>query len=163
VLFGSSECFAPGTPVWTQAGPTPIEQIGIGDMVLAQHPTTGELSYRPVLQAIVGDPVPVLTLSFAGERITATRGHRFWVNGRGWQMAKELKPAMALHALDRAMDVTAIEKAEDIACYNLIVDEFHTFFVGKSRLLVHDKSCPAPTMATIPGRAADSFANDTTH
>jgi hypothetical protein len=153
------ECFAPGTPVWTQAGPTPIEQIRVGDMVLAQNPTTGELAYRPVLETTVGDPVPVLTMSFAGEKITATRGHRFWVNGHGWKMAKELKPAASLHALEQSMDMTAIEKAEDISCYNLIVDEFHTFFVGKSRLLVHDKGCPLPTTAIIPGRTLENAAS----
>jgi hypothetical protein len=153
------ECFAPGTPVWTQSGPMPIEQIRVGDMVLAQNPTTGELAYRPVLETTVGDPVPVLTLSFPGEKITATRGHRFWVNGRGWQMAKELKPAASLYALEQSMDVTAIEKAEDVSCYNLIVDEFHTFFVGKSRLLVHDKGCPLPTTAVIPGKSLENTAS----
>ena len=123
----------------------------MGDLVLAQHPSTGELAFRPVLQTTVGDPVPVLRISLPGETITATLGHRFWVNGQGWQMAKQLKPAMALHAVNHALDVTAIEKGEDMACHNLVVDEFHTFFVGKSRLLVHDKSCPAPTTAAIPG------------
>jgi hypothetical protein len=145
------ECFAPGTLVWTQEGPRPIEGVTIGDMVLAQNPTTGELAYRPVLETTVGDPVPVLQLTYLDETITCTLGHRFWVNGRGWLMAKHLKPAMALHALDQGVDVTAIEKGEDIPCYNLVVDEFHTFFVGKSRILVHDKSCPAPTLAAIPG------------
>jgi hypothetical protein len=120
-------------------------------MVLAQHPTTGELGYRPVLQTTVGEPVAVLRLTFSGESIVATRGHRFWVNGQGWVMAKGLKPAVSLHALERPLEVTAIEKAEDVSCYNLVVDEFHTFFVGQSRLLVHDKNCPAPTTATIPG------------
>jgi hypothetical protein len=66
-------------------------------------------------------------------------------------MAKELKPTASLHALEASLDVTAIEKAEDVSCYNLIVDDFHTFFVGKSRLLVHDKGCPTPTTAVIPG------------
>jgi len=134
----------------------PIEQIRVGDFVLAQNPSTGELGYRPVLETVVGDPAPVLTLSFPGEKITATRGHRFWVNGRGWQMAKELKPAASLHALEASLDVTAIEKAEDVSCYNLIVDDFHTFFVGKSRLLVHDKGCPTPTTAVIPGKSLEN-------
>jgi hypothetical protein len=148
-------CFAPGTPVWTQSGPVPIEQIVVGDLVLAQHPATGELAYRPVLETTAGTPVPVMQIELPGEAITTTLGHRFWVDGRGWLMAKQLKPAMALHAVDRAMDVTAIGKSEDVSCHNLVVDEFHTFFVGKSRLLVHDKNCPAPTLATIPGRASE--------
>jgi hypothetical protein len=101
------ECFAPGTPVWTQEGPRPIEEIVVGDMVLAQHPTTGELAFRPVLDTTVGAPVPVMQLSFPGETIVSTLGHRFWVNGRGWRMAKRLKPAMSLHAVDQVVEVTA--------------------------------------------------------
>jgi hypothetical protein len=148
-------CFAPGTPVWTHSGPRPIEQIAVGEMVLAQQPSTGELAFRPVLQTIVGQPVPVLRLSLPGESITTTLGHRFWASGRGWQMAKKLKPAMTLHAVSQAINVDAIEKGEDIACHNLVVDEFHTFFVGKSRLLVHDNSCPRPTTAFVPGMTAE--------
>jgi hypothetical protein len=155
---GGVECFAPGTLVWTQAGPRPIEQIAVGEMVLAQHPSTGELAYRPVLQTTIGDPVPVLHLQFGGETITSTRGHRFWAPGEGWRMAKYLKPSARLHGLDDLVGVTAVSEGDDIACYNLIVDEFHTFFVGKSRLLVHDKSCPAPTLATIPGSVTAAMA-----
>jgi hypothetical protein len=73
-------------------------------------------------------------------------------------MTKELKPAMALHAIKGALDVTGIEDAEDVSCHNLIVDDFHTFFVGKSRVLVHDKSCPAPTLSTIPGSMATAVS-----
>jgi hypothetical protein len=148
---GGYSCFAPGTPVWTQAGPRPIEEISVGDLVLAQNLSTGELAFRPVVRTTVGQPVPVLRLALAGETITATLGHRFWVDGRGWQMTKELKPATTLHALEHSMDVQAIDKGEDLVCHNLIVDEFHTYFVGESRLLVHDQSCPAPTLAVVPG------------
>jgi len=151
------ECFAPGTPVWTQSGPVPIEQIAVGDMVLAQHPETGELDYRPVLETTLGDPVRVVRITLPGESITSTLGHRFWVNGRGWQMAKALKPQMMVKALDRGLDVVSIQEVEPVSCHNLIVDEFHTFFVGESRLLVHDKSCPRPTTASLPGRVETKY------
>ncbi|HEX6960824.1 MAG TPA: polymorphic toxin-type HINT domain-containing protein [Lacipirellula sp.] len=151
VALPMCECFAAGTLVWTQAGPRPIEQVSVGDMVLAQHPTTGELAYRPVLEVTARDDAPVMRLAVSGEEIYATPGHRFWVNGRGWQMAKHLKPAVDLHAIDAPLSVSAVEKDQPRRCYNLVVDEFHTFIVGQSRLLVHDKSCPAPTMAIVPG------------
>src|SRR5690606_37309350 len=93
------ECFGQGTLVWTQAGPTPIEHIAVGDMVLSQHPETGELSYRAVLQTTVGDETPMLHVTIDGETITATGGHRFWVSGEGWKMAKRLQTTARLHAL----------------------------------------------------------------
>jgi hypothetical protein len=149
----SHSCFAPGTPVWTQSGPVAIEYVAVGDLVLAQHPVTGEVAFRPVLQTTLGEPIRVIRIQFRDETIVATRGHRFWVNGRGWEMAKFLDASAGVHALGGAIDVGQIEEIEPIACHNLVVDEFHTFFVGESQLLVHDKTCPEPTFVSIPGSA----------
>lgn len=146
-------CFAPGTIVWKKSGPTPIEQIRVGDMVLAQHPTTGELAYRPVLDATIRRAVPVLRLKFADDEIVTTRGHRFWVEGSGWQMAKDLKAAGSLHAVNGGRAIESIEPAGEMECHNLEVDEFHTFIVGKSKILAHDRNCPQPTLAVTPGLA----------
>jgi hypothetical protein len=146
-------CFAPGTIVWRQSGPTPIEQIRVGDMVLAQHPTTGELAYRPVRDATIRREAPVLRLKFADDEIVATCGHRFWVEGAGWQMAKDLQVAGSLHAVNGTLAIESIEPAGEMACHNLEVDQFHTFVVGKSQLLAHDRNCPQPTLAVTPGLA----------
>jgi hypothetical protein len=147
-------CFIPGTPVWTQAGPVPIEEIVLGDMVLAQSPWTGEIAYRPVLNVTLGEPAPVLNLQIGEDTIGSTRGHRFWVLGRGWQMAKFLDGGTPLHALGGAVEVESVAKADaQVACYNLVVDEFHTFFVGRRQVLVHDFTCPQPVLAGLPGSA----------
>ncbi len=138
-------CFAPGTPVWTEAGLRPIEQIEVGDLLLCQNPATGELSYRCVLQRSLGNPREVLNLKFPAETITATTGHRFWVDGQGWAMAKQLTNGSFLQALNQKIKLETVSRnPEPIGCYNFVVDEFHTFFVGKERILVHDKTCPRP-------------------
>lgn len=147
------ECFAAGTLVWKQSGPTPIEQIRVGDMVLAQHPTTGELAYRPVTDATVSASAPVVRVKLPEEEFIATRGHRFWVEGTGWLMAKELPAKSSLHALSGGLTVESVEPTDAVDCYNLVVDDFHTFVVGKSQVLVHDKTCPQPTIAVTPGLA----------
>ncbi len=150
-IGASPECFVAGTPVWTQAGPRPIELIEPGDMVLAQNPESGELDFRPVLQTTLGKPVPVVRIQLPKESLTATRGHRFWVNGRGWEMAKFLESSMSVHALGGPLAVSAIDKSEPAACHNLVVDDFHTYFVGESKVLVHDRTCPQPVPASVPG------------
>jgi hypothetical protein len=149
-------CFPAGTPVWTQAGPAPIETISLGDMVLSQDPTTGKLAYRPVLDTTVRPPSATVALSVNDETIVATLGHRFWINGRGWEMAKFLKADSPLHALDGAAHLISVQPSPEgkQVAHNLTVDEFHTYFVGASRLLVHDNSCPRPTLAAIPGMPA---------
>lgn len=156
----SSSCFAAGTLVWKQSGPTPIEQIRVGDMVLAQRPETGELAYRPVLETTIGNLTPVLRVKLPGEEIITTLGHRFWVDGAGWAMAKELQTSRALHALNGGLSIEAVEQAGEMECHNLVVDDFHTFVIGKSQILVHDKTCPQPTLAATPGLVAPELKKE---
>lgn len=144
-------CFVAGTPVWTQAGPVAIEKIQVGELVLSQSPHTGELDYRPVLRTSVGPPSATLKLSVGDDTIVATLGHRFWNSGTGWQMVKFIQPGDAIYRLGGSVDVQSIEKGVDAEAYNLDVGEFHTFFVGKSRILVHDITCPQATMTALPG------------
>jgi hypothetical protein len=150
-------CFAPGTTVWTQAGPRPIEEIEAGEMVLSQNPSTGELAYRTVLQRTVRPPAPMASIETRGEPIFATLGHRFWVNGQGWVMAKFLELDADVHTLGGSANVVRVAAIPPIAspeAYNLVIDDFHTFFVGDTRVLVHDNSCPVPTASKTPGQAA---------
>ncbi len=148
-----TECFAAGTEVWTQSGPTPIESVSVGEMVLSQNPQTGEIGYRAVTEVSVRKARRVVDIELPGETISSTPGHRFWINGRGWQMAKFLDRSSQLHSLQGNVAVASTRPGKPAECHNLVVDEFHTFFVGKSRLLVQDKTCPRPTISGIPGSA----------
>lgn len=147
------ECFVAGTPVWTQQGPTPIEDIEPGTLVLSQDPITGKLDYRPVVQTTTRQPTPVVRIATEGEELITTSGHRFWVSGDGWRMAKFLRPGERVHGLNGSTEVMAIESSSDAAVYNLVVDDFHTFFVGNQTILVHDVELPQPTTNTLPGVA----------
>lgn len=147
----TSSCFVAGTPVWVQRGRVPIEQVTVGDLVLCQDPISGQLAYRPVLRTTTRPPTSTVRVTFAGETITATRGHRFWVNGRGWQMTKFLKAGSQLHCLDGPSEIDFVEDGDSVKAYNLVVGEFSTYFVGDSCVLVHDNSCPRPTLALVPG------------
>ncbi len=66
-------------------------------------------------------------------------------------MAKFLKVGRRLHGLDGSQTIESVEEGEEVAAYNLVVDAFHTYFVGDTQLLVHDNSCPRPTLSAIPG------------
>ncbi|TWU28249.1 polymorphic toxin-type HINT domain-containing protein [Bythopirellula polymerisocia] len=144
-------CFIAGTPVWTQAGPVAIETIQVGDMVLSQDPVTGELDFRPVTLTTVRKPSPTVELGLGSETIIATRGHRFWIAGDGWQMAKFLKAGDQLWAVGGAYLLDTAEPSSDAEAFNLEVGQFHTYFVGHSKVLVHDNRCPLPTTAVLPG------------
>jgi hypothetical protein len=96
-------------------------------------------------------PSPLLRLSVGPEPIDATLGHPFWVNGSGWRMAKRLKVGDSLHAHRKSPPVESVSPIPDGPAHNLIVDDFHTYFVGAQSLLVHDGTLRQPTRALTPG------------
>lgn len=148
------ECFVAGTPVWTPTGPMSIDLVRPGDLVLAQHPETGEIAYKPVLANTVRPPVGLLKIGTGETELVATRGHPLWVSGQGWRMARELKIGDLLHTLSGPRAITSIEPAPKAKAYNLVVDRFNTFFVGADRILAHDNNLRQPTDTVVPGLAA---------
>ncbi len=149
--FYRKECFAAGTPVSTERGPLPIERIQVGDRVLAKQVTTGELAYKPVLYTSVRRPMALVTLKIGDEPITCTGGHRFWVSGNGWVKARDLTPDARLHTATGNALVAAIAAGPSQETYNLVVDDFHTYFVGNARIMVQDLPLPQPSNSVIPG------------
>jgi hypothetical protein len=149
-------CFAAGTPVATQLGQVPIESLRIGDRVLAQDADSGELSFKPVLGTTVRPPVEMVLVTTTRGELRTTRGHPFWIVGKGWRMAKELQVGDHVVSLGGTAEVTALAKQPPQPAYNLIVADFGTYFVGNGRILVHDNTPRLPTPAAIPGYLADS-------
>jgi len=148
-------CFLAGTKVWTESGTRAIETIRVGDSVLAQHAETGELTFKPVLATTVRPPSPILTLSWGDESVGVTRGHPLWVVGRGWQMAKELAVGTRLHSVDGGVAIESVDKSPAAEAFNLVVADFHTYFVGERKVLVHDNNIRDASMTLLPGLVSD--------
>jgi hypothetical protein len=144
VIYIHNACFAAGTLVDTIVGPRKIESIAIGDRVLSQNPSTGELSYRPVLATHRNGPAGTLRISINGETLVATGIHRFWKAGTGWTMARDLQPGHRLRMVGGSASVESIEPGANQLVYNLDVAENRNFLVGNSGLLVHDFSFVQP-------------------
>ncbi len=151
----STSCFAPGTIVWKNSGPTPIEHIRVGDMVLAQHPETGELTYKPVLKTTVRPKGQLLKINIGGEEVQTSGGHLFWVSGEGWVKSRNLQAGMVLHGASGIARVQSVEKGDVAETYNLVVADFNTYFVGPDKVLSHDNTVRQATRAIVPGLAMD--------
>jgi len=145
------DCLAAGTPVWTETGAQAIETIKVGDRVVAKDVETGELAYKPVLQTTVRPPKELTTLRFGDETIVCTGGHRFWSSGSGWIKARDLEPQTLLHTATGNTPVWFAKKGNTAETYNLVVADFHTYFVGKSGVLCQDLLIPHPTNSVVPG------------
>ncbi len=148
-----SSCFPAGTKILTILGPRPIEVLKIGDRVLAQNIRTGELAYMPVQSTTLRQATPVLKVNFADQSLFATPGHPFWVNGLGWLTARRVSTGMSLRGLEGSMTVENVEAWNASEAYNLVVSEFHNYFLADSKLLVHDNSPIEDSGVIAPGLA----------
>lgn len=151
VVEFKASCLAAGSTVWTESGPTPIEQIEVGDRVLSQDIETGCLAYKPVLRTTVRPPAELIKFKAGGKTIVCTGGHPFWVCGDGWLMARHIMPGARCHQVTGTAPTGSVEMAGKGPAYNLVVADFHTYFVGDAKILSHDNTIRRPTNAQVPG------------
>jgi hypothetical protein len=147
--------FAPGTPVLLADGTTaPIEDVAVGDAVLAFDPLTGEEGPREVTATITGQGAKTLVdldldLGVTGTdgttaTLTATDEHPFWVPDRAaWVDAIDLAPGTWLRtSAGTWAQVTAVDVRETDAqrVHNLTIADLHTYYVAPAgaAVLVHN-------------------------
>ena len=132
------------TPVQTIDGPRPIESLQVGDLVLTQSTE----HRRPRLPADPGRPPqpaqPHVPRSAGRRAIVSSHFHRFWVAGRGWVMARDLKAGDPIRTLGGVAKVEAIEADKVQLVYNLDVADDADFFAGP-RPRPWSTTTPCPT------------------
>ncbi|MEU6245629.1 polymorphic toxin-type HINT domain-containing protein [Streptomyces sp. NPDC047024] len=160
---GGCKCFLAGTDVLMADGATKnIEDVKIGDQVLATDPKTGETALKKVTRLIVTDGDKHFNeLSIATgdgiQHLTATHEHPFWSpSERDWVEAGALTPGMSLLTDDGStVTVTANRPFTTHArTYNLTVDDLHTYYVlaGETPVLVHNSNCTGIGRELIGGQ-----------
>ncbi|MFE9860507.1 polymorphic toxin-type HINT domain-containing protein [Streptomyces sp. NPDC005780] len=146
--------FTPGTRVLLGDGQTKaIENIRVGEMVLASDPVSGRTQAEPVRATITGEGEKSLvkvTVAASGSgrdgTVTATAGHPFWVSdAQAWSNAGSLKPGAQLMTPTGAHPrVTAVKSwtAQNQRVHNLTVADLHTYYVlaGRTPVLVHNSN-----------------------
>jgi len=148
------DCLAAGTLILTNRGPIAVEKILVGDMVLSRHPVSGETTFKPVVRTTTRPPEKLLSIEFDDLYIRASGGHPFWVSGKGWVRARDLQRGMHVHGLAEPVRVSSVtEEAAATQSYNLILQDFHTYFVqtGDVRVLSHDNTMRDAVRTTVPG------------
>ncbi len=139
------KCFVAGTKVLTPDGEKNIEDIQVGDWVVADDPTTpGGVAPKQVMNTFVRQTEALVDLYVDGELISTTGEHPFWVADKGWVEAKDLVVGDLLQTDEETfVDVDRIEKREgDFEVYNFDVEGFSTYFVSDLGVLVHNACSP---------------------
>jgi RHS repeat-associated protein len=152
-------CFAPGTLIYTANGLVAIELLRVGDKVWARDAATGETTLKPVTELFVtrAKPLYALTTQAADgtlETIEVTDNHPYWVIGTGWVDSGVLKPGMRIENFERGALVveSLVALNKNAVTYNFTVGDFHTYFVGGQRALVHNCTgvCSMRTLIESP-------------
>ena len=126
-------CFAAGTPVLTPAGSTPIEQLKAGDLVYARDENNPEGELQPkVVEKVHFNQAEILEVYVREQVIRTTAAHPFFVKGKGWTPAGELRSSDELAtSFGDWVQVDGIERTSSSeAVYNLRVADHHTYFIG---------------------------------
>lgn len=143
--FNPCKCFVAGTPVETKDGLKSIEKIQVGDLVAARDVDTGKVDWKPVVRLVRNGEKDVIRLRYINEQgkteqLGVTQEHPFYVKGRGWVAAGELKPGDFLESRDDSVLTVVSLKKYKVRhnTYNFEVADYHTYFAGKLGALVHN-------------------------
>lgn len=152
--------FLPSTPVLLADGRRiAIEDVRVGDMVLATDPRTGETRARKVTDLITSaGPKRLVKLTVAGKTTIATANHPYYLaDERRWVKAAELKFGDRLRRPDGT--VAIVERAERFTViaqrvHNFTVEGDHTYYAGATAVLVHN----APRCGSIGAQRENRVA-----
>jgi intein/homing endonuclease len=115
----------------TEDGHNEIKDIKVGDYVWSQDTDTGETGLKKVLNVFIKESDVLEHIFVNGEEIKTTPTHPFWVVGKGWTSAKDLKKGDKL--LLSSGEEADVEKHETerlgkpIKVYNFEVEDWHTY------------------------------------
>ncbi|NEC89666.1 polymorphic toxin-type HINT domain-containing protein, partial [Streptomyces sp. SID12501] len=122
-----------------------IRDVRFGDLLLATDPDTGSTRGEPVTRTFSHPSSDLLDVTLTdGGSLTSTSGHKFYVTGRGWTLASDLRAGDSLRTPGGSLrTVAAALDRDDTAprtVYDLTVSGLHTFYAvaGSTPVLVHN-------------------------
>ena len=140
-------CFVAGTKVLTDEGEKNIEDIEVGDMVLAkdENDPDGQTAYKEVTNLFRNQRDDIIKLHVGEQVIETTDNHPFWVEGKGWVFADELQIGDKLQKADGSNltidKVEFVKLDEPVTVYNFTVEDYHTYYVTDIGIWVHNTQC----------------------
>jgi Pretoxin HINT domain len=170
-VLAKCNCFTAGTKVLTDEGEKNIEDIEVGDKVLAKDEETGEQAYKEVVALHRNEKDTTYKLSVGNQLIETTNNHPFWVEGKGWVLAIDLKVGDELVQSNgnhlKIENIEIVHHDEKVKVYNFTVADFHTYFVSSLGIWVHNINCgftlSGNNIQHIGKHIASDFANQVPH
>ncbi|QUY46218.1 putative Ig domain-containing protein [Acaryochloris marina] len=139
ILFGP-QCFVAGTPILTPTGKKAIDELEPGDWVLSWDDETDEVTERQVTEWYRREAPAIIDIFIGTEKISCTPEHPFWVPGKEWVLASQIKRGTVLqNRAGEAVVVDAVRRRHEITqVFNVEIDGLHTYFVSNLEILSHN-------------------------
>ena len=133
---GGGTCFLAGTPILRPEGhTTPIEQLRVGDMVMAYDEADGQLKADAVKETFTHQATAYLVVN---GHLRVTPEHPVYANGRWVEIGTLGVGDVLLNAQGQPEPITSMERMQEAATvYNLEVNPYHTYVAGG--IVVHNK------------------------
>lgn len=138
----SGACFIAGTLVQAENGEKPIEEIEVGDYVWAYDEYTKDTALKRVVETYINETDELMHIFVSGEEIICTPSHPFYSPVKGWTDAVHLRAGDILVLVNG--EYVVVEKVQHellenpVKVYNFQVEDYHTYYVAESGVLVHN-------------------------
>ena len=141
-------CFIKGTLVLTPNGLVPIENLKVGDMVIAFNQESNNQEPKKVTRLIRGEDEIFYAIKVKSSIVYCTARHSFYVDGH-MQTAESLKGKASLFAIlnKKAGNielmygiVRAAQEVKRQEVFNISVEKCHNYFVGNDRILCSNQN-----------------------
>ncbi len=185
--IGNIQCFKEDTIVKTIDGDKSIQDIKVGDKVLAYDENTGKSDYKKVLSLSRNVTKQWCTVTLLvnnkKEEIVSTPGHKYYLPDNKtnrdidevlehdsykdlsfqWVSAKDLKSGDKVLLSDGSygiIDSVVIDDLQDEeVTYNFEVEDYHTYFVGESHVCVHNANCASARRKAVREAWKEEYNN----
>ena len=134
------QCFVAGTLILTNSGKKPIEALRPGDLVVSWDEETGQVVEGTVTEWYEREAAAIIDIFVGVQKISCTTDHPFWVEGRGWVLAFQLKEGMALQNREgERLVIDVVRRRDEVTqVFNVEIDGLHTYFVSDLEILSHN-------------------------
>lgn len=123
-------------------GEKPIEEVKTGDYVWAYDEYTKDTALKRVVETYVKETEELTHIFVNGEEIICTPTHPFYSPVKGWTDAVHLRTGDILVLVNG--EYVVVEKVQHellenpVKVYNFQVEDYHTYYVRESGVLVHN-------------------------
>jgi intein/homing endonuclease len=138
-------CLIKGTFVHTDMGLKKIEEVQIGDKVLAWNENTSINEYKRVVNKFEATRKDMYSIYFYqnASPIIVSHNHKLYIKGKGWTEVSKIVEGDNLISKESVevpiVKIIKLDYIEEVNVYDLQVEDYQNYYIMKEGILIHNK------------------------